>query len=449
MIDASGIAAALGVPCIISGEMMRKMETWERLYQNRAGWQNERVRAMRLPVSIARELKRLTLTELELTSDREDLTKQMQAVIPLLRHKLDAGLAYGGMLFKPYRNGSKVYADLIPQNQYLPVNYTDTCTAVICPEEVVVGNTCYIRLEHHTYDSISMTHTITNRYFSSGMPGFLGKECSAPDVPAWKGIPVREVFPGVRHPLFAIFRTPGANNIDPASPLGVSVFADAVDFIRDADVQWERILWELESSERVIDASEDLFRFNPFTQKPELPKGRERMYHCLERSGKENAIYSTFSPEIRDAAQFNALNQMLRRIENSVGLSYGTLSEVSDVEKTAEEVRSSKQRSFSCVNDIQQNLKAALQQLFYGMQYYADYLNGSGQLPDAELTCTFGDGVLEDTDKEFQRRLLLAQAGYIKPEKLLAWYFGCSEEEAKEMIPQSSMKSNAPALFGG
>lgn len=90
---------------------------------------------------------------------------------------------------------------------------------------------------------------------------------------------------------------PDTNNIDLDCPLGVSAFSDAIGFIRDADEQWERILWELESSERAIDASEDLFRFNPETNQPVLPKGRERMYHCLKATGEGGkTIYNTFSP---------------------------------------------------------------------------------------------------------------------------------------------------------
>ena len=157
---------------------------------------------------------------------------------------------------------------------------------------------------------------------------------------------------------------PDTNNIDLDCPLGVSAFSDAVGFIRDADEQWERILWELESSERAIDASEDLFRFNPETNQPVLPKGRERMYHCLEATGEGGkTIYNTFSPEVRDNSYFHALNQIFRQIENTTGLSYGTISEVSDVEKTAEEVKISKQRSFVRVCDIQKNLQTALEQL--------------------------------------------------------------------------------------
>ena len=87
-----------------------------------------------------------------------------------------------------------------------------------------------------------------------------------------------------------------------------------MDFIRDADEHWERILWELESSERAIDATEDLFRYKD--GKPVLPKGRERMFRSYEKTDGQSFI-NTFSPEVRDTAYFHAFNQILRRIENT------------------------------------------------------------------------------------------------------------------------------------
>lgn len=53
-----------------------------------------------------------------------------------------------------------------------------------------------------------------------------------------------------------------------------------------------------------------------------------------------------------------------------------------------------------------------------------------------ELNCNWGDGVLEDTEAEYQRRWSMVVAGKLKTEAFLAWYFGCSEEEAKNMMPE-------------
>ncbi|MDE6020286.1 MAG: hypothetical protein K2H01_04700 [Ruminococcus sp.] len=449
MIDVNGITDALGIPCMISDKMCDAMDEWENAYTDKSSWLTKRVRSMRLPATIARELKRLTLTEISVSTTDDQLNKFMSAVIGLLRRELDHGLATGGMLLKPYYVQNSISVDISPQNHYLPVNFTDnSCDAVICPEVLVLGKNFYTRLEYHYYDREKRTHTIENHCYRSGVPDTLGTVCGLSEVSAWSDILPKKVFENVDKPLFAIFRMPDSNHIDPLSPLGVSAYADAMDFIRDADEQWERILWELISSERAIDASEDLFRFNPYTQKPVLPEGRERMFRLHEITGGDKPFFNTFSPEIRDASQFNALNQILRRIENAVGLSYGTLSEVSEVEKTAEEIRSSKQRSFARICDIQQSLQESLSNLLYAMQYYRDYYTGKAN-PAAELNCTFGDGVLEDIEKEFQRRLLLVQAGYYDPALLLSWYFGCSVEEARTMIPDNSMKSNAAKLFDG
>lgn len=442
MIDANTIAATMQVPCMVSSDMQQQMELWENLYQNRTGWQKKRVKPMRLPAAIVRELKCLTMTEFSASVQDTELDGILQKTIPVLRRSLDFGLAMGGMLLKPYFSGG-VLVDMVPQNAYLPVNYTDAaCDAVICPEELAVGKTYYTRLEYHVYDRAKQTHTISQRCFRSGMPGTLGTECSLTEVPAWADLLPEKTYENVQRPLFAVFQTPDSNNIDPASPLGVSVYGDAVGFLRDADVHWERILWELESSERAIDASEDLFRYKD--GKPVLPKGRERMFRSYEKTDGKTFI-NTFSPEVRDTSYFNALNQILRRIENAVGLAYGTLSEVSDVDKTAEEVRTSKQRSFVRVSDLQSNLRTALDDLVYGMQYYRDYYANRTQTP-AKLSCTFGDGVLEDADKEFQRRMQMVSAGLYRKEQFVMWYFGCDEKKAAEYLPT---ENGDGGLFGG
>ena len=62
------------------------------------------------------------------------------------------------------------------------------------------------------------------------------------------------------------------------------------------------------------------------------------------------------------------------------------------------------------------------------------------------LSCTFGDGVLEDSDKEYQRRVQMVRDKIMKPEVFLAWYFGCSETEARGMMPESQ---DPGGLFNG
>ena len=58
---------------------------------------------------------------------------------------------------------------------------------------------------------------------------------------------------------------------------------------------------------------------------------------------------------------------------------------------------------------------------------------------------TWGDGILQDVDAEFARRKQLVDGQYIRPELLIAWYFGVSEDDAQKMMPSQPLTLE----FGG
>lgn len=84
----------------------------------------------------------------------------------------------------------------------------------------------------------------------------------------------------------------------------------------------------------------------------------------------------------------------------SVCLSYGDLSDVADVDKTATEAKIAKKRKFNMVAAIQSNLKDCLEDLVYALAFYNAMLR-SGY----EFSCTFKDSILEDeaTERENDR----------------------------------------------
>lgn len=193
-------------------------------------------------------------------------------------------------------------------------------------------------------------------------------------------------------------------------------------------------MWEFQGSELAVMAESGMFRI--VKGEADIPSGNKRLYRIFQdRDSKD--LFKEFAPSIRDNSLFNGLNRIFQRIEFNCGLAYGTLSDPQTVEKTAEEVRGSKQRSLTYIQNIQEALQDSLQHLIYALNAYADIceLAPSGEY---ETVFEWGDGVTEDRDKEFTRRLQLVTAGKLKAEKLLAWYFGCSEDKAKEYMPDSA-----------
>lgn len=436
----------------VSSEMQSALSVWLDLYQHGGGTSSDS-RSLNLPAAICSEFTRLMMAESVIgtagdSARSQFLDEQLRRMLDFFRiYRADAALALGSMAFKPYVSGKRVFVDQVRADRYVPTAFDDAGepTAAIFMARKFIGHRYYTRLETHTFHAESQTYTVENRAYCSLNRDSLGYTCSLNTVDDWAGLQEEQTISNVTRPLFSVFRVPAANTVDLDSVLGVSVFASADELIADANAQWARILWEFKGTELAVDASEMLFRRDRTTRELlELPAGSKRLFRKYPTQDKSiSEIMQTFSPQIRDESLLRGLNRMLRQIEFNVGLAYGTLSDPADTDKTAEEVRASKQRSYVQVSALQSSLQTALEGLLYAMDAYTSLydLAPSGK---TELTCTWGDSVLEDTDKEYQRRMQMVTAGMLRSELFVSWYFGCSAEDARLKY----MPDTQPDLFG-
>lgn len=444
MINQADISKALGVKIPVSSKMRTALSEWEDLYTNESSWIKEDTISLELASEISSETARLITNNGKSWisgSQRADyLQEQYSGYMSRIRRDVEFACALGGIILKPYLSGKRIKVDSVTADRFLPVSFDSDgeITAAVFQERYTIGNEYYTRLEYHSLDVSRGIYTTVNRAFSSKDRYSLGKECSLKSVPLWSDHTEEIIIRDVERPLFAYYRMPAANNIDMGSPLGMSCYKKAAEEIRQADQHWERIMWEYQGSELAVMAQQSMFRVEK--GKAAIPKGKHRLFDVLQ-GGDEN-FFKEFSPTIRDQSLFNGLNRILQRIEFNCDLAYGTISDPQTVEKTAEEVRSGKERSRSSMSEKQKALESALKHLIWIFNEYADYyrLAPPGKY---ETAFEWGEGVSVDRDKEFSRQLQLVTAGKLKAEKLLAWYFGCSEDKAKEYMP------DAAPLFGG
>ena len=444
---------ALKVDAVISGEMQRAIELWENMFLGKAPWLNDTTKSLGLPAAIVSEVARLTTFEMESEvtgSQRADwLQGEYQRVLDDLSNIVESACAGGSVVLKPYRDGDRIVVDVVDAWRFVPTSFNSRgeITGAVFAEPVAKGKVFYTRLEHHMITDEG--YVIRNVAFRSHTQGQLGTECPLSAVDEWADLEP-EMIIGYKNGealdkmLFAYFKLPLKNTVDAESPLGVSVYSRATGLIEQADKQYSRILWEYEGSELAIDASYGALRAKDEHGKDiRLPERQKRLFRQLAiDSGQSGDLYKVFSPTIRDQSLFNGLDKLLKRIEFNCGLAYGTLSDPQNVDKTAEEIRSSKQRSYAMVCAIQKKLQATLEHLLWCMDFYA---TGYKLAPrgNSELNITWGDGILQDVDKEYARRVDLVERGLLKPEKLMGWYFGVSDEEALNYMPDAQQ---APTL---
>lgn len=391
----------------ISSVMQNAIELWDLMYCNRGPWLTKGQKSAGIPASVASEMARLVTLELksEVTgSERADyINKIYQQVLAGLRKQVEYGCAKGSMVFKPYPSNDTIAIQYNAADSFYPITFDSNGNVTQCAftEQYTRGKEIYTRVELHSLANGGVE--IHNFAYLSKTGATLGSEVSLKSVRQWEDIEPDGLLAGAEKLTIGFFRVPLANNVDADSPLGVSVFSRATEHIMIADKRYNQIDWEYDSKETAIHIAESLLKLNQDSGKMEYPGGRERLYRTFNYStgATDKPLIDPFSPEIRDESYFNGYNQQLRRIEFDCGLAYGTLSDVQEVEKTAEEIKSSKQRSYATISDIQQALQRALTDLVDAIDFWVSAEN-LAQAGEYNISFKWDDSIIKDKEAERQ-----------------------------------------------
>ena len=193
-------------------------------------------------------------------------------------------------------------------------------TGAIFYDHLVRGNRIYTRLEDHEFSG--STYSITVKAFRSMTSTDLGIEVSLTDVPEWSAISPHTEFSGVDRPLWGYFRVSSGNSTDRHSPLGVSVYAAAVDTIHDTDEQYGRLLWEYDGGQLALDVDQTALRPD-INGESVMPQREQRLYrNWLNGSSGANGrnLYEVFAPALRDESYRRGMDAMLKRWSSSAAL---------------------------------------------------------------------------------------------------------------------------------
>lgn len=394
---------------------VRNNPMWRDMYEGGGG-------SLNLAAAISSELARLVTLEMKSRiygSERaEFINGAYQDVIKNAYNFCETACAIGGVVLKPYINGDRIMTAYLPQDavKITAVGADGSIRGAEFYESLERNGVVYKKCEEHTLTPEGII--IKNSVYKDG-----GRKTpiQLSDVSEWADIEPEVRIEGVSEPLFSYFRMPFINTADMESPLGAPVFSRADKLIGDAQRQYERILWEFESGERALYLDETAVRRNI---RGEIQLPDKRLYRLLNTGNDE--LFCDWTPEIRDEALINGFERILQRIEFNCGLAYGTLSDPQTVDKTAEEIRSSKQRSYATVTQIQRALKEAL----CGWACAANMLCGIYALaPEGKykLDIMFDDSIIADRATEFSERMELLKEGVISRDEMRSWYLGENE----------------------
>ena len=451
MLNRTDIKKIAGVEPTLSTEMVNALQLWTDMYENHSPWLSADVKSLNLAAAVSSEIARLVTIEMRLELDgsarAEYLESQLSPLLSRIREHVEASASRGGMMLKPYIDGDAIQVDVVPSGSFYPVRYDSNgkISGVVFADQKAIGDWYYTRIEYHDFGDV---YIIRNKAFRSKTKDTLGNEVPLTMVEEWSDILPEATLEGVKVPLFGYFRYPIANNIDPSSPLGMACFSRAVDQIKEADKQWSRFLWEFESGERALYVDVSAFDRDK-DGKPILPSRRLfRTLHGMDTPAVgEEGFFQEWSPTLREQSLLNGLDKILKTVEFNCGLSYGTLSDPQSVEKTATEIKISRQRSYATVTDTQKALDGALRDLIAAMDVLATLYN-LAPLGVFEVTTTFDDSVITDTEAKLVQDRQSVSMGAMPKYMYLMRNYGLSEETAKEWVAEVQSENKDQELFG-
>lgn len=361
-----------------------------------------------------------------------------ETLTPVLHSAVQLAAQGGMAAVKPYVRGAHVYVEIVPRSRIAvrrwgPLGRAES--GFFTDFDRLPDGSRVCRVEDFDLGESALRVTNTAYRMRAGM---FGGTVPLESVERWAALEPEIEISGVDRPHFGLLRMPGVNNID-ASPAPVSFYAQAVGTIRQIDETLAQLYWERDTGKRRMMLDRTALAADPLTGKVPPTFRQLSPDFMIAMDMPDKGPWGDYTPAIRIEEYRKTLETLLRVLEMQTGLSQGTFSiEPRSGLVTATQVISDDRTTYNTVAAVQtRGLAAGLRDALYWFDAYAS-LYGLAPAGAFEPSVSFGDSIFEDTGTEFARRLSLANAGYLRPELLNAWYFGVDEDTARAMLPEDA-----------
>lgn len=358
----------------------------------------------------------------------DPLRRSLSALNAAAKTAMQYALVGGECLLKPVpRDGAFDFA-AIRRDCYVPLarDAHGSLLAVGTMERHSVDGRQYALLERRAAGADGLT--IETRLFElNGQT--LGRCVPLATLPACAELVPQLVLPGVQGVGLAVLKTPLMNCVD-GSTDAVSIYAPAAGMLHALARCEEQLNAEFANGASRVFASEDLLR--PDAQ------GRRALQDDLFvglPDDPANVGVTVYSPTLREGSYLARKQDLLRGCESLLGLRRGILSEVETPAepRTATEITATSVDYDLTIRDLQSAWTDAVQQAMALCSALGAVYGLDGLPQTAAPAIDWGDGVLYDRARIWAEQRELVDAGLLRPELALAWYFDLPHETEAEL----------------
>lgn len=260
-----------------------------------------------------------------------------------------------------------------------------------------------------------------------------------------------------KNPLFHIIKPNIVNNFDKTCPLGMSVFGNAIEVLKNIDIKYDSWRNEFETGKRKIFIKSDLFSVKMSVELGDniIPSvdPSDTIFYQIDWKEGDLPIHE-FSPTLRDADHLSSMDAELKLLGRKVGLGDNFYSFISgNVARTATEVVMSNNVLWRNKNKNELILNEAIIGVCRSILELENNFNGGSYDTEQEITIDFDDSVIEDAQKQRENAMAEYNAGIIDRIEYFSITKDMTREQARKFVAEmdatNTMKETLSFMNGG
>lgn len=295
---------------------------------------------------------------------------------------------------------------------------------------------CQIVAEGEKYTYIQLhvkqgaDYEIHNKIYKSTDGGF--EEARFADVKGMESVPDKPIRTHSDKPQFVIGRYNIVNNVEDNNPMGIAVYANAIDQIKGVDIAYDSYVNEFVLGKKRVmvkpSATKNLDGESVFDP-------QDVTFYVLPEDVSDGSLIQPIDMQLRTAEHTQGLQDQL----NTLGAKCGFGEEHYKFDRgsvaTATQIVSENSTLFRTVKKHEIILEALLIDLCRILLRLGNNFMSKGLNEDVEITVDFDDSIIEDKAADQARVYQMLAAGLMKPEEARSLLMNEDIETAKEALP--------------
>lgn len=241
----------------------------------------------------------------------------------------------------------------------------------------------------------------------------------------------------MQKPLFTIFTPNIANNIDLASPMGMSIYANAIDNLKGTDQVFDACIRDVTTGQRIVLMNKCLLTVGS-DGKPIVPQDAKQSYFQFfgdEASAGVGEFIKEFTPKLNSAELDKELQNQLNLLSFKCGLGVHYYNFDRSGGLTATEYNGERQDFVRNVQKMNLSVGDSVREIVKTILYIGSEVLHNGVDANAKVTVVMSDGIKNDPDKEREQDRQDVKDNIMSRAEYRAKWYGETLEEATAKLP--------------